>query len=339
MVDVPVYTPEQYAERLREFRTRLGAIVSYFEWIGAQVVLVIPPGNDAGFEPNRSFLSSNTSRAEREAFATEFLAARRDETTNPVHGRKGVPTIAGAPAASSPRVISGWPGVWSRPDDWEEAFRHYVAARDLDGLPMRLPVRFPVRRTRTWRPGTVARSWSTAPRNFTHGQTTVSSMTSSSLTGFTRRLNGYAVLAQAILTKLHERQVFGWSAEAPLPVVTPLDCAKRFQMDAAKWQFVCGYSAWFYRRTAFIRHDPSERLAKAARYVEAARQLKAGRPVESPAFRASGRERNRPPAEDRDLEFRGLNPQSMSIASRTATPELLGPGVRNWIEPFPFCKL
>lgn len=98
LVDVPVYTPEQYADRLREFRTRLGAIVSYLEWIGAQVVLVIPPGNDAGFEPNRSFLSSNTSRAQRGAFASEFRAARDDETRNPAC-RNGLSTTAGRPAA------------------------------------------------------------------------------------------------------------------------------------------------------------------------------------------------------------------------------------------------
>ncbi|HKI17695.1 MAG TPA: hypothetical protein VKA15_07430, partial [Isosphaeraceae bacterium] len=101
-------------------------------------------------------------------------------------------------------------------------------------------------------------------------------------------LNGYTVLAQAILTKLRERQVFGWSAEAPLPVVTPHDCAKRFQMDAAKWRDVCGYSAWFYNRTAFITHDPAERLAKAARYGKAARELEAGAAVDSIRIRGVG---------------------------------------------------
>ena len=52
-------------------------------------------------------------------------------------------------------------------------------------------------------------------------------------------------------------------------------------MDAAKWQNVCAYSAWFYRQTAFLRHDPAARLAKAARYIEAARALKAGATVDS----------------------------------------------------------
>ena len=46
------------------FGPACGVIVAYLEWIGAQVVLVIPPGNDAGFEPNRSILPSNTPRAQ-----------------------------------------------------------------------------------------------------------------------------------------------------------------------------------------------------------------------------------------------------------------------------------
>jgi hypothetical protein len=83
------------------------------------------------------------------------------------------------------------------------------------------------------------------------------------------------------LTKLHERHVFGWPADAPLPAVPPLECAQRFQMDGAKWQAVCGYSAWFYNRMAFARHDPAERLAKAAKYGKAAQDLEAGTPTDS----------------------------------------------------------
>ncbi len=279
LVDDPVCTPEQYAERLREFRTRLGAIVSYFEWIGAQVVLVIPPGNDAGLEPNRSFLASKASRAERAAFATEFLAARRDETTNPVHAEKAYC-----------RLLARWPEFaeshfrlarcLEQAGRCAEAFRHYVTARDLDGLPMRLPADFQcaykdvaARHRRAILVDGPAEFHARADDGLVDDDFFAD--------GIHPSLNGYAVLAEAILTKLHERHAFGWSAQAPPPVVTPLECAKRFRMDAAKWQFVCGYSAWFYRQTAFMRHDPSERLAKAARYVEAARRLKAGAPVES----------------------------------------------------------
>ena len=36
------------------------------------------------------------------------------------------------------------------------------------------------------------------------------------------------------------------------------------------------YAAWFYEHTAFIRFDPTERLAKRLRYGEARRRILAG---------------------------------------------------------------
>ena len=141
LVDVPVYTAEEYVDRRREFGLRLAAIVSYFEWIGVQVVLVIPPGNDAGFEPNRSFLKSNTPRDERERFATEFAAARAAETADPAAAEKMYRRFL----ERQPQFAEGHfrlARVLERSANWDEAFQHYVAARDLDGLPMRLPSDF-----------------------------------------------------------------------------------------------------------------------------------------------------------------------------------------------------
>jgi tetratricopeptide (TPR) repeat protein len=279
LVDVPVYTPEQYTDRLKEFRTRLGAIVSYLEWIGAQVVLVIPPGNDAGFEPNRSFLSSNTPRAEREAFASEFLAARRDETENSAQAEKVYRRLL----ERQPRFAESHfrlARLLEQAGNWDEAFRHYVAARDLDGLPMRLPSDFQqaYKDVAARHPRAILID---GPMEF-HARADHGLIDDVFFAdGFHPSLNGYTVLAQAILTKLRQQQVFGWSAQAPLPVVTPVDCAKQFQMDGPKWQGICGYSVWFYNRTAFLRHDPAERLAKAVKYGNAARELEAGAPVES----------------------------------------------------------
>ena len=90
-----------------------------------------------------------------------------------------------------------------------------------------------------------------------------------------------AQCAQAILTRLYEHHVFGWSGKAPPPVVTPLECAKRFEMNPVKWQEICSYSNWFYNRTAFVRHDPTERLSKAEWYDKAVRELKAGASVDA----------------------------------------------------------
>ena len=297
LVDVPVYTPEQYAERLKEFQTRLAAIVAYLEWIGAQVVLVIPPGNDAGFEPNRSFLPSHTSRAQREAFASVFRAARDDETHNPARAE-----------SVYRRLLEDHEGfaelhfrlarLLERTGRYDEAFDHYVAARDLDGLPMRLPSDFQqayrdvaARHPRAILVDGPAELHARADHGIINDDFFAD--------GFHPSLNGYTVLAQAILTELRRRQVFGWSAEASLPAVTPRECAEHFQMNAAKWAEVCGYSGWFYNRMAYVRHDPAERLAKGAMYGQAAQELKAGATtVES-------------------LHLPGVGPQAKSVSSRS----------------------
>jgi hypothetical protein len=254
-------------------------MVSYLEWIGAQVVLVIPPGNDVGFEPNRSFLSADTARAEREAFASEFLGARRSESASPGHAEEAYRRLL----ESQPRFAEGHfrlARLLEKRHRWDEAFPHYVAARDLDGLPMRMPSDF----QQTYR-DVAARH----PRAMlVDGPAELHARADHGLIddvyftdGLHPSLNGYTILAQAILTNLHQRQVLGWPATAPAAVVTPLDCAKHFRMDAKKWRDVCGYSAWFYNRTAFIRHDPAERLAKGARYGKAVRELESGASVDS----------------------------------------------------------
>jgi lysophospholipase L1-like esterase len=279
LVDVPVYTPEQYAERLTEFRTRLGVIVSYCERIAAQVVLVIPPGNDAGFEPNRSFLRRDTSAAEREAFAAEFLAARRSETTNPREAEQAYRRLLERQpefAESHYRLAR----LLEQTGAWNEAFIHYVAARDLDGLPMRLPSDF----HRIYQDVAAAHPRAIlvdGPAEF-HGRAEHGLIDDVFFAdGLHPSLNGYAALAQAILTRLRERRAVGWSADIPVPVVTALDCATHFQMDGSKWQAVCRYSNWFYNRTAYIRYDPTERLAKAKRYAQAAQALEGGTPPDS----------------------------------------------------------
>ena len=83
LVDVPAYTPAEFAAILADFHHRLEAITDFAERVGALPILVIPPGNDAGFEPSRSFLRADTPRRKRETFALDFRAARRLEKSDP----------------------------------------------------------------------------------------------------------------------------------------------------------------------------------------------------------------------------------------------------------------
>ncbi|HEV3339463.1 MAG TPA: hypothetical protein VG125_03880, partial [Pirellulales bacterium] len=83
LIDVPAYTPTEFRALLADFRRRLEAMVAYALKIGAMPVLISPAGNDAGLEPNRSYLPAATPRHERETVARDFLTARRKEATDP----------------------------------------------------------------------------------------------------------------------------------------------------------------------------------------------------------------------------------------------------------------
>ena len=138
LVDVPLYSSTEYITLLTDFRRRLDAIVSYAEQIGALPVLIVPAANDAGFEPSRSFLPAATTRSERESFQREFMAVRRLET-------EGQSPDAAIDCYRS--LLARYPGfaethyrlarMLEQKEAWDEAYRHYVAARDRDGYPMR----------------------------------------------------------------------------------------------------------------------------------------------------------------------------------------------------------
>ena len=94
----------------------------------------MPPGNDAGFEPNRSFLPAGTSRAQREAFRSEFLAARQLEEADPTAGivryRELLERQPGF-AETHYRLVL----LLLRAGALDDAYRHFVSARDFDGNP------------------------------------------------------------------------------------------------------------------------------------------------------------------------------------------------------------
>ena len=114
LVDVPVYKPIEYSTILVDFRRRLEVMVSYAEQVGALPILILPPANDTGFEPNRSFLPRDTPPAEREAFGREFLAARRLEADDPSSSMNRYRDLLSHQPGFAERTI-GWPSFLNAP--------------------------------------------------------------------------------------------------------------------------------------------------------------------------------------------------------------------------------
>jgi hypothetical protein len=274
LADVPVYTAAEYAEFLHGFRTHLEAMVSYCERLGALVVLVPPPSNDADFEPNRSFLPPETPRSERLEFAEAFEAARRTEETDAARAIAAYRALLGRQPgfADAHYRLARLLEASGRRD---EADAHYVAARDMDGFPMRCVSDFLHAYDEVARrhPRAILIDAAALFRKLSARGTAGDAFFAD---GLHPSLIGFTELAQAILRGLHARKAFDWPATAPPPVVTPAECAAHFGMDNAKWAAICKYAVWFYQMTSYIRYDPSARLAKAARFEQAQHQLENG---------------------------------------------------------------
>jgi lysophospholipase L1-like esterase len=277
MVDVPSCSGDQYAERLKDFQSRLAAILEDLKQAGVLTILIVPPGNDSGFEPSRSTLPPETPRAARDAFSIAMNEARALESTNP--------------SASMVRyraLIADQPGfaeahfrlarLLEREQAWDEAYRHYVLARDLDAHPMRCPTSFQ-EVYRQLAPGYGAIL--VDGQVVLHGRHPHGLLDDAMFNDAMHpSLAGYALLAEAVLAALKERQAFGWAASIPAPVVDPGEVAEHFELSTATWKAVCRFAAGFYRTTLPIRFDSTERKSKARRYEEALQRLEKGDPAE-----------------------------------------------------------
>ena len=84
-------------------------------------------------------LPLSTPRHERDAFAREFLAARKEDPTDP-EARKAAYRSLLARQGGFAKAHYRLAQLLERAGSWNEAYQHYVAARDLDGFPIR-PVR------------------------------------------------------------------------------------------------------------------------------------------------------------------------------------------------------
>jgi hypothetical protein len=275
LIDQPIYTPDEYAAILAEFARRLEAIAVYCEGIGTLPIFVIPASNDGGYDPSRSVLRPETPRAERVAFASEVQRARGLEETDPAEALR----LDRELAARHPEFAETHyrlAGLLERAGEWDEARRHYVAAREDDGLPLRCPEDF----RRAYR-DVAARHPAVL---LVDGPKVLEAASAHGILDDRLfhdaqhpNLRGYTALARDLLDQLRARRAFGWPEGVAAQLVDADVCARHFGIDAGRWETICGREEWFFDVTAYVRYDPAFRLARADDYRRARDAIKAGR--------------------------------------------------------------
>ena len=158
-----------------------------------------------------------------------------------------------------------------------EANRHYILARDCDGLPLRTisPLETIYHSVGLHHPQSLVVDGSAVLRSKSrHG--ILDDELFHDIVHPT--LVGHAALAEAVLRGLKSRAAFGWPASTPAPVLDPRRCAMELGIDRAVWATVCERSAVFYVHIAFLTSDPADRIQWRDRYATAARRIRAGTP-------------------------------------------------------------
>jgi hypothetical protein len=276
LIDPPQCSPSEAAAILSDFRRRLETLVAYCDQIGALPILIIPPANEAGYEPSRSTLPPTVSEPDRRRLVESFTEARVLEQHDPTAG-----------AVKYAAILEQHPGfaeahfrlarLLEKQGSMTDAAGHYLAALDHDGLPIRCPAPFRAEYEE------VARRH---PRSILiDGRLELSAVSPDGLLDdhviqdtHHPTLQGYVALASAVLRELEQKKVF----HDAQPLNLPLDataCADHFAMDKDKWATMCERTSVHYKRVAGYRYDPTERLEKSRRYAEAARRFSSGKPV------------------------------------------------------------
>jgi hypothetical protein len=277
LIDPPCVTPSEYAAVVADFHRRLEAVVAYCERIGTVPVLVIPPANEAGFEPNRSVLADTVSKAERARVTRAFEAARAAEEDDPAWALGGYQAIlAQHPEFAEAHFRAGQ--LLERAGDYAGANRHYVLARDCDGYPVRCPLPFQeVYRAVARRHGSILIDGLVVLRTVCpHGMLDDHALQDA----HHPNLAGQVALAQAVLEGLRARGALGWR-RGPVPTVDLAAAALQFGMDAEKWVVVCARAATHYRDFSWARYDRTDRRQKQRMYEEAGRKITDGVPPEA----------------------------------------------------------
>jgi len=250
LIDPPLCSPSEWADIQADFGRRLEVIVAYCDQIGALPILIVPPANEAGYEPSRSTLPPTVGPRERQRLARDFEEARALESQEPA-----------ASAGRYTAILARHPGfaeahfrlarLLEHQGRLPEAARHYLAALDHDGLPIRCPA--PLRAAYQ----DVARRH---PRSILiDGRRELAAASPTGLLGddviqdtHHPTLRGYVTLAGAVLRELERRKVFDPSPPLDLPL-EPTACAGHFGMDPEHWATMCERTSEHYRRVAGYR--------------------------------------------------------------------------------------
>jgi tetratricopeptide (TPR) repeat protein len=275
LVDRPMCTVAESQAIAADFERRLESIAVYCESIATLPIYVIPPCNDAGWDPSRSVVAAETPRTDRDAFAREVAQARALERTDPVEAR----VTYGELVKRHPEFAETHyrlARLLEQAGLWDLAKGHYAQAREADGLPLRCPepLRQAYRKVAARHPSVVlvdgpqvfearSRHGIIDGRFFHDAQHP--------------NLHGYVALAEDLLEQLRQRRAFSWPAEKPVPVVDAEICARHFGIDATRWAVIATRDVWFYRATAYVCYDPQFRNEQASEYMRAAAAIQVGR--------------------------------------------------------------
>jgi hypothetical protein len=273
LIDPPVASPVESAAILDDFGRRLEAIVAYCDRIGALPILIVPPANEAGYEPSRSTLPAEVTKARRIRLVEQMQQARAVETTDPAFSTRIYRTILEDHqgfAEAHFRLAR----LLEAQGQMTDAARHYLAALDHDGLPIRCQAPF-----RAVYRAVTARH----PRCLLiDGRRELSEISPNGLLGdhvihdtHHPTLQGHVALAGAVLRELARVNAFCWKVPIDLPL-DPAACAVHFGMTAERWATTCDRISEHYRRVAIYRYDPEERLRKARVFADAGRRIRQG---------------------------------------------------------------
>ena len=272
MIDWPTCDAAERAERLADFRRRMEQILAFCTRLDVLPILVIPPSNEGGWEPSRTVMPDSATALERDAVARELESARTAD------GDRA--------AAAYESLISRWPGlaeahfrlarILAGRGRFDEARRHFSAAREADGFISRCPQAFQ----------DVYRDLAAKGTILIDGPELLRAMSPDGILDFNLfhdahhpAFRAHVALASAIVRAMHERGSLGWPAGFA-PGFDPAECAAHFKMDKAReeggWAGACLWTGMTIRISADELHDPTERLLWADRFEGAARALESG---------------------------------------------------------------